>query len=241
MWETIWNYFNMAINYFNVILIGGVCLWYILANLAFNKTTYHKATHRSFLKTVFDKGFYGEYLIYKKFRKFEKTGARFLFNCYLPKEDGETSEVDVLMLYGSGIYVFESKNYGGRIYGDEKSLKWMQILFGKRSRFYNPIMQNATHIKYLKAFIGDEMPCRSVIVFSKRCVLAKMEIESPEILVARRVDLHKCIKPLKKKDPIILYKEEIEELYKKLYPLTQVTEDIKKKHVENIKEKHKNS
>ena len=36
---------------------------------------------------------------------------RFLFNCYLPKQDGEKTEIDVIFLHESGIYVFESKNY----------------------------------------------------------------------------------------------------------------------------------
>ena len=41
---------------------------------------------------------------------------KFIFNCYLPKADGETTEVDVILLHESGIYVFESKNYSGWIF-----------------------------------------------------------------------------------------------------------------------------
>ena len=38
-------------------------------------------------------------------------GASFLFNCYLPMENKETTEIDAIMIHHSGIYVFESKNY----------------------------------------------------------------------------------------------------------------------------------
>mgnify|MGYP002509292044 CR=1 FL=1 len=34
-----------------------------------------------------------------------------LFNLYIPKDNGETTELDVVLLHESGIYVFESKNY----------------------------------------------------------------------------------------------------------------------------------
>ena len=63
----------------------------------------------------------------------------------MPRDDGETTEIDVLMLHTSGIYVFESKNYSGWIFGDEKSKTWTQTLpngRGRRAqkeRFLNPI------------------------------------------------------------------------------------------------------
>ena len=39
----------------------------------------------------------------------------------MSKEDGETSEVDLIFITQKGIFVFESKNYSGWIFGDEKS------------------------------------------------------------------------------------------------------------------------
>ena len=99
----------------------------------------------------FELGNYGEYLTYKKLRKQEEQGARFLFNCYLPAKKDETSEVDVIMIADSGIYVFESKNYSGWIFGSEQSKSWTQTLpngkKARKERFYKPIMQNKTHIK----------------------------------------------------------------------------------------------
>lgn len=44
-------------------------------------------------------------------------------NLYLPKEDGSTTEIDLIMLSETGILVFESKNYSGWIFGDEKRIK----------------------------------------------------------------------------------------------------------------------
>lgn len=53
-------------------------------------------------------------------------------NLYIPKRDGTITEIDLIMLSQTGIYVFESKNYSGWIFGDEKSKKWMQTLKNKQ-------------------------------------------------------------------------------------------------------------
>ena len=46
--------------------------------------------------------------------------GRTLRNVYIPKDNGETSEIDVVYITQKGIFVFESKNYSGWIFGDEK-------------------------------------------------------------------------------------------------------------------------
>ena len=85
----------------------------------------------------------------------------------------ETTEIDVLMISPKGLFVFESKNYSGWIFGSENQKNWYQTLPAGRGRshkenFYNPIMQNRSHIKHLKAFLGTDIPVRSIIVFSDR-------------------------------------------------------------------------
>ena len=67
-----------------------------------------------------------EYLTYRYLRKFEKAGAKFLFNVYIPKENEETTEIDVLMISCKGLFVFESKNYGGWIFGSDNQKYWYQ-------------------------------------------------------------------------------------------------------------------
>ena len=79
----------------------------------YNKSQYRKITKNSFWDVEFDKGKNGEYKIYKSLFHYEMDGASFLFNCYLPMENKETTEIDAIMIHHSGIYVFESKNYGG--------------------------------------------------------------------------------------------------------------------------------
>ena len=111
-----------------------------------------------------------------------------LTNVYLPKEDGTTTEIDLIMVSATGIYVFESKNYSGWIFGDEKSKFWTQSLKGgKKFRFYNPIWQNKKHISVLQKHLGlGSEVFRSYIIFSERCELKKMFVHSPEVKVMNR-------------------------------------------------------
>lgn len=70
--------------------------------------------------------------------------GKILRNVYLPKDNGETSEIDVLYITQKGIFVFESKNYSGWIFGDEKGQYWTAMLPNRqKNRFYNPIKQES--------------------------------------------------------------------------------------------------
>ncbi|WP_061301142.1 nuclease-related domain-containing protein [Clostridium botulinum] len=116
----------------------------------YNMSDYKNESGNTY-KEVFDnKGKYGEYLIFKTLENMNKN-YKMLTNIYLPKGNGETTEIDLIYIHETGIYVIESKNYSGWIFGDEKNRYWTQTLkSGKKERFYNPIMQNKTHIKYLQ-------------------------------------------------------------------------------------------
>lgn len=141
--------------------------------------------------SLFDAGRNGEYQIYKRLCHYESTGGKFLFNCYLPKGKGETTEIDVLLIKLDGIFVFESKNYSGWIFGDEKSKNWTQTLPQGKGRshkehFFNPIIQNKVHIKWLRNIVGEELPLYSIIAFSERCTLKKVNVTSQDVQVINR-------------------------------------------------------
>lgn len=59
----------------------------------------------NFFNTVFDKGNYGEFLTFNYLEKLN-TSNKIMTNLYIPKEDGTTTEIDVIMIEATGIYVF---------------------------------------------------------------------------------------------------------------------------------------
>lgn len=204
---------------------------------------YYQMKKLSYLSVRRDIGKYGEYLTYKYLKKFESDGAKFLFNLYIPKSDEGTTEIDVLMLCCKGLFVFESKNYSGWIFGSEKQKTWCQTFPKGRNQshkeyFYNPIMQNRSHIKHLKEFLGKNVPTRSIIVFSDRCTMKSILLESDNISVINRRDVGVVVSSIYNQiSHSLLSENEIVSLYNKLYPYTQVKDAIKLKHISNIKNK----
>lgn len=224
-----------------------IILIYYLKIRKYNNSSYYKITKVSYFGVKFDKGKYGEYLIYKYLMGLEQQGAKFLFNIYVPKNDEETTEIDVLMVSRKGLFVFESKNYSGWIFGSEFQKHWYQTLpTGRRNKshkekFYNPIYQNNTHIKYLNSLIGANYPTYSIITFSERCTLRNIEVKTPNVYVINRYQVRDLITSIYENNPDILIDQKITEIYNVLYPLTQVDENIKQKHIDNINNKFKNN
>ncbi len=163
-----------------------------------------------------------------------------LKNVYIPKDNGETSEIDLLYITQKGIFVFESKNYSGWIFGDEASTYWTAMLPNKeKNRFYNPIKQNNSHIKWLTQYLDEDIPLFSIIVFSERCELKKITVNTPGICVIKRDWTYAAVREIWKKSDDKLSSEKIEQLYSKLKTLTSVDEAIKQSHIETINQKYK--
>ena len=167
---------------------------------------------------------------------------RFLSNCYFPKSDGTFTEVDVILLHESGVYVFEVKNYSGWIFGEENQRQWTQTLPSGRGRskslrFFNPILQNKVHLKWLQEYIKEPVPLYSYIVFSDRCELKRITLTSKEHTVLNRRNLFYSVRRKAEVMGNKLTVEEVDALYDKLYPLTQVTEEQKAAHVQTVEQK----
>ncbi len=222
---------------FIIIILGSIILC-CLKKRRYDKSNYKKESGNSYWAVMMNKGKYGEYLSFNILEEI-KGEHRILTNIYLPKENGKTTEVDLVFMHETGIYVLESKNYSGWIFGDEKSKKWVQSLpNGQKERFYNPIWQNKTHIKYLMKLLNiDERFIKSIIVFSDRCFMKELDVHSENVKVINRYDLNKTIEKIINNSPKVFGDGKIIELYYKLKPYTCVSKDKKQKHIKNTKEK----
>lgn len=159
-------------------------------------------------------------------------------NIYVPIR-GKTSEIDLLMLHEKGIFVFESKNYSGWIFGDLDQLNWTQVLQGgKKNKFYNPIRQNRTHIKALAEYLGKPMSdFTSYIVFSERCTLKEVPESTEDVIIVRRPNMLKKLRAQLKNSHIKYTHDEIQAMSDSLRPLTGRDDGEKLKHIEDVKTK----
>lgn len=64
-----------------------------------------------------------------------------------------TTQIDHVIVSRYGIFVIETKNMDGWIFGDAKQPQWTQSLYGKKFRFQNPLHQNYRHTKALEEFL----------------------------------------------------------------------------------------
>jgi restriction system protein len=81
-----------------------------------------------------------------------------------------TTQIDHVIISRYGIFVVETKNMKGWIFGDEKNPQWTQNLFGKKFKFQNPLHQNYRHTKALSDFLGIEhVKFFSIVMFWGEC------------------------------------------------------------------------
>lgn len=169
--------------------------------------------------------------------KFFGRKGKTLRNVYVPKGDDGTSEIDVVFITQKGIFVFESKNYSGWIFGNEKDRYWTASLpTGEKNSFYNPIKQNKTHLRWLAETIGDNVPLFSIIVFSEGCTLKKIIVETSNVMVIQRSYIYAAVRAIWKDEPDVLDENQIESIYKTLKAMTHIRKIDKEKHIEQIKE-----
>ena len=169
-----------------------------------------------------------------------------LQNIYVPKSNDETTEIDLLYITKKGIFIIESKNYSGYIFGSEKSPQWTESNFNKgrieKRKFYNPIWQNKTHIKYLRKYLYESnLPIYSVIVFSDRCKLKNIMIDSRDTFVCTLNYLASYFRGIWANTPDVLSQEMMSCIYGKLNCLTVGNEVKKQIHIDNIKSKLHNT
>ena len=119
--------------------------------IKYYKSSYRRESEVNIFKFLFNTGYFGEGMTFIELEKIPIC-SRILTNLYIPTEDG-TTEIDLVYITNSGIYVIESKNYSGWIYGSYKSREWTQNIYGKKYKFLNPIWQNKKHIEYLSKII----------------------------------------------------------------------------------------
>lgn len=124
-------------------------------------------------------------------------GYKVLNDIYLPMKEGLT-QIDHIVIGHFGILVVESKLFSGEVYGNPSEERWLQSKNGKKRTFYNPIMQNQTHIRCIRALLAREgiynIPIFDLVVFAGN----KLDLMVPRDLPV--IKLKKLKKELKKRD-----------------------------------------
>ncbi len=218
-----------------VIMLFLVAVKCILILNKLKDSKYTKITGNGLMNLVFNKGNYGEFLT---FLILEKLNIKYILaNVYIKKQNQKTTEIDLLTVTKKGIFVYESKNYSGWIFGDEQNQNWTQSLNSKtKNKFYNPIFQNKGHIKALSEYLGiDAQHFKSYIIFSERCELKKVTVQSKDIKAIKRNELEKIQTQDLEMLPDILSDDQLIKIYYQLKACCLVNETVKREHINQVK------
>lgn len=183
----------------------------------------------------FLKGKIGEFAVAAHVKLYLKGDYILLNDLTLPDIEGGTTQIDHILLSPYGIFVIETKNYKGWIFGSERQKQWTQKIYKQSFKFQNPIHQNYKHMKVLEQILADIVDMEfihSVIVFMPEAVF-KTDMPSNVFRGAGWIDYVKTYKqsvisPMKlKRVQLRLEKEILEKSWK-----------TNRQHVESLKQRH---
>lgn len=193
----------------------------------------------------------GEKKIARKLNALDFFGydGRCLRNLYIPREDGSTSEIDVVYITSKGIFVIESKNYSGYIFGNEHYKNWTSTLYAGKTwyggnrvekyHFFNPVWQNKSHVKAIRGYLG-EVKTYSFIVFGSDCELKDVSVSNEGVYVCTASGLKSLFKAVWNSEPNVYSDSQVADMYNRLVSLTNVDRQVKNKHIQDIKYRQNN-
>ncbi len=118
------------------------------------------------LKSSWFKGVMGEFIVNTSAKLLlDKNKYHLIKNVTLPIKDGST-QIDHIIVSIYGIFVVETKNMKGWIFGNPAQPMWTQKISRYSGKFQNPLHQNYKHTKTLESLLGiNEQQMHSVVVF----------------------------------------------------------------------------
>lgn len=184
------------------------------------------------------KGLDGEYEFINYLNKDNSYYKKIIHNAYINKLDNTTTELDVVLICNFGVYLFEIKNYDGWIFGSRNQNIWTQRFSnGKTYKFNNPINQNLNHLKELENFlkIRKYNLYKSIVFFIGNGELKSYIPSIDSNLILTKNDYLRLNYLIKENNIELLNNFEVDEIYNKLKPLTEVSEITKLNHINRIK------
>jgi len=163
------------------------------------------------------KGYYGEFLVLKELYKNIPGACKILMNLQIPTPDGKTTEIDLLMIHETGLYVFEIKHYTGHIYGKDNENNWTQYFrTASNQSFLNPVKQNEYHMAALKVMF-PHIPISSIVVFTNdECTLHVENNTNPNVTICRLSGMVSAVRHLYESRVFKYEAEQIDDIFNRL-------------------------
>ncbi|MBO7489515.1 MAG: NERD domain-containing protein [Bacteroidales bacterium] len=153
-----------------------------------------------------------------------------IFNDVYLNNNGYSSQIDHVIISQYGVFVIETKNYSGDVYGSENAEYWTQYLQGEGYKFRNPIKQNQSHVVAIKNVLHiASCNITPIVVF-----LNKVDLHcstSSAVLYAGQLDNY-----ILSHKEILFPKDSVERLTQRLNTVMVKDPEREQEHVKNVRQ-----
>lgn len=180
-----------------------------------------------------------EFLEYKTFNeiKFIDGFKKVLVDLLINLDDKKSSQIDLVALHKSGIYVIECKNISSIINGNYSDEYWSY----SNNSIYSPLYQNNSHIEALKNKLNiyDDFYFNSIVVFGNKSNLnicndsSDKQFYNPYII--NQKDIKSTLYKISNEKKDLFSDDDLIRIYKKLSTYSRPTPESKLKHLEYVK------
>jgi restriction system protein len=157
-----------------------------------------------------------------------------VFNNVLIKIGSRTTQIDHIIVSKYGVFVVDTKNRNGWIYGKSNEAQWTEVFYKKKFRFQNPLRQNYLHTKSLAELLRiNHNLIFSVIVFWGNC---RFKTVMPDNVLNNTYTNY-----VKSKKLIFLHDQEVERICQELSIIKANTSFLDGwRHTQALKRRHQN-
>lgn len=156
-------------------------------------------------------------------------------NVYIEAE-GRSVQIDHVIISRYGVFVIETKNYTGWIFGTDQAEYWTKNVYGTKFQFRNPLKQNYSHMKSLQTLLN--IPVNKfipIVVFLNGATLKCHT--SGNVIYS-----HQLKKTILSYQTTLLSELEVEMLINKLHSVNVMDKEREKNHINKVRkeinEKH---
>lgn len=151
-------------------------------------------------------------------------------NIILPSKNG-TTQIDHLIVSVYGLFIVETKNKSGWIFGSEEQPSWTQSIYGKKYSFQNPLRQVFRQKKVLSEFLNlDESNIHTVVYFVGNC---RFKTKLPDNVINWGVG--RFIKRFRNQ---VLLAEEVNQVIQAIEQHLSESSLSKRDHLRSLRERH---
>lgn len=154
-------------------------------------------------------------------------------NVIIPSGNG-TTQIDHFLISPYGLFIIETKNRRGWIFGSGNQKRWTQSIYGKNYSFQNPLRQVFRQKKVLSEFLEiKESKIHTVIYFAGDC---KFRTEMPDNVIKTRLGRY-----VKQYKDVVLSTEEMDHIIEKIEHYVSESSLTTKDHMRSLRERHQST